>query len=231
MNRFLPTQEWQCEQSLFVLLFICAILFYSNLNCCSMKIFNTTKEHFTDWLQKQTSTHSFVFILLLAIYFGYILYHHLCFTGYMSYLDNLDFFIHELGHPIFSLSGNQFVGILWWTLMQLIIPFLCLSWFYVQKDRFAVLFTYAWIGTNFFYISFYSADAQRMQLPLFWMWKGDHIHDWNYLFSHLWILSHTDTIAFSFKLIALWFFVVFFVNTFFLLLNKLTFYKRVQKTL
>lgn len=178
------------------------------------KIFNSTTVN-------QTTDYSMFFILPIVSYLLLTFYRHTQSDLYMSMLDNMDFYIHEIWHVVFMLSGNEFVTILWGTLLQLIIPLVCLVWFYIQRDSFAVALCYAWIWTNIFYISTYSGDAENLSLPLFSMWGWwDIIHDWNYIFTHLWVLEHTDFISNSFKVIAIWFFIVFFVNTLFLIINK-----------
>lgn len=180
-----------------------------------------TRTRFSDLaIARQTTNYSLFFIIPVTAYFAYTFYQHLLSSTYMSFLDTFDFFVHELGHPVFALFWNQFIAILWGTLLQLLIPLVCMIWFWIQRDRFAVVFCYAWLGTNFFYISTYSSDAQKMALPLMWLWSGDPIHDWNFIFTKLWVLEYTDSIAFGFKVVAILFFIFYFIHIFFLIINK-----------
>lgn len=186
-----------------------------------MNILNTLRK-IEDWdMVQQKTEYSLLFVLPMAWYLSLTFYYHLQSNLYMSFLDVVDFLVHELGHRVFSIFGNQFLQILWGSLFQLIIPLACLIWFYIQRDRFAVVFSYAWIGINFFYIATYAWDAQKMALPLMVTGSWDPIHDWNYILIHLWILRYTDAVAYGFRVLASIFFVIFFLNMFFILLNKL----------
>jgi len=172
-------------------------------------------------LIKQSSKYPIFFTLPICAYLLFTFYRHLNSDLYMSLLDTFDFYIHEIGHLVFIITWNQFITVLWGTLFQLIIPIACLIWFNMQKDYFAVSLCYAWIWTNFFYISNYSWDAIKQTLPLFWFWWWwDTIHDWTYIFTRLWVLDHTDLISNWFRFIAIWFFLIFIVYSLLLIINR-----------
>lgn len=166
------------------------------------------------------SNYSMFLTLPILLYLCYILYMHIQNPLYMSLLDNADFFVHEFWHMFFMFFWNEFLSIVWGTLMQLIIPLSCLIWFFIQKDYFAISCCYAWIWTNFFYISMYSSDAILQQLPLFWN-GGDLIHDWNYIFSNLGILKYTNLMWNIFFYIWLGLFLLGIVTASSLIINRI----------
>ena len=172
-------------------------------------------------LLKQSSKYPIFFTLPICAYLIFTFYKHLNSDLYSSLLDTINFYIHELWHLVFMISFNQFIYVLGWTLFQLIIPTACLVWFYRQQDYFAVSICYAWIWTNFFSISTYSWDAIKQALPLYsfaWPWKN--LQDWNYIFTRLWVLEHAELISNWFRIIAIWFFLIFIVYSLLLILNR-----------
>ncbi len=171
-------------------------------------------------LHKKINNYSIFFTIPVVIYLSLTFYNHINSDLYMSYLDRVDFFIHELWHIVFSIFWNKLLWVAWWTILQLVIPFVCMFWFYRQSDYFAVCLCYAWLWSNFFYISTYSQDAIKMSLPLIWIWWWEVIHDWNYIFSNLWLLNFTDLISQWFKIIAIFLFLLFFIYSFFLIINR-----------
>jgi len=168
----------------------------------------------------KSSNYTVFFTLPVLVYIWYTLYMHLNYWMYMSWIDVVDFFIHEFWHILFSLFWNEFLSVAGWTLLQLIIPLLLLLYFWKQKDYFAVSLCFAWIWTNFFYISMYSWDAVNMNLPLISMWWWEVIHDWFYMFSNLWIINHTSLISNIFYYIAIWLFLFCFIFSWILIINR-----------
>ena len=80
------------------------------------------------------------------------------------HLVNLIF--HEAGHLIFAFFGD-FITSLGGTLMQLIIPILCMITLFIKtNDPFGGSICFWWVGENFLDISIYMNDAERMWLPL-----------------------------------------------------------------
>lgn len=169
----------------------------------------------------QKSDYSIIFTLPLVWYISYTLYKHIQDPFYMSMIDRVDFFIHEFGHLFFWIFGNQFLAVLWGSLMQLLIPIALLSAFILQRDKFAVAFCLTWIGTNFFYISMYAGDAIRLDLPLIWIWGWEVIHDWNYLFHETQFIIHTNLIADIFYITAIVFYIVWLFYALLLMINRI----------
>jgi hypothetical protein len=133
--------------------------------------------------------------LPLVLFYFYLLIKHLQNPEYVSIIGYLNLGIHEAGHPLFGYFG-EFMGVAGGTILQLIIPLGSILMFYKQKDYFGISFSFAWISTNLYYISAYMGDAVRMVLPRVSLpGSGTPIHDWNYLFSELGILSYHHQIA------------------------------------
>lgn len=171
---------------------------------------------------EQKTDYPSIFIFIISWYFWYVFYMYLNEWMYMDHIGRVNFFIHELGHVVFSIWGNELLSVMWWTLLQVILPVCLLISFVFQRDSFAVSFCIAIIGINFFYISLYSWDAQNLILPLISMWEwGDIIHDWRYIFSYFWILEYTSVISSFFKSIAIFCFIIYFFNTSVMMFHKI----------
>jgi hypothetical protein len=134
-------------------------------------------------------------LILLVIYFSF----HLIFDSKpWIFLDFLNLFIHEAGHLLFTAFG-QFISILGGSLFQILFPFSFFIYFLIKKDYFASSFIIFWIADNIINVSVYMRDAIPMALPLL---GGDGtIHDWNYLFVSLGLLSKSQLIGTSFYII------------------------------
>lgn len=163
-----------------------------------------------------SSKYPAIFTLPLLILIGYLFFCYVSIPQYFSLLDNVNLLIHEMGHFFFMNFRNEFLTVLWGTIMELLIPSLILIYFWRSLDYFWITLCLAWIGTNFFYIATYSGDAVKQQLPLLF---GGGIHDWYYIFSKLWVLQYTDQISFVFWcigvlffILSLWFWILLVIN-------------------
>lgn len=103
--------------------------------------------------------------------------------------------IHELGHLIFGLTRNEFFSYLGGSLIQLLAPIVGMWNFWKQEDFFAIALCFGWLSTNLFSVAAYIHDARSMQIPLVSISGGEPIHDWNYILSHLGVLSFDHLIA------------------------------------
>lgn len=113
------------------------------------------------------------------------------------FLNNADLIIHEAGHWIFALFG-QFMTVLGGSLNQVLIPFIFVVYFYINKQLYSAALTLFWVGENLINVSIYAGDAVKMQLPLL---GGDGvIHDWNWLLIYLGQLHNTAQIAGGIKI-------------------------------
>lgn len=130
--------------------------------------------------------------LLLAIgttaYFFYSARHYLDW----QFLDSVNLIFHEAGHTIFFFFP-QFVAVLGGTLLQLIVPILCILHLYSQNHYYSSALMSFWLGQNLVEISLYARDAVSMNLPLL---GGDEvIHDWNFMLSQMGMLNKADGVA------------------------------------
>jgi len=110
-----------------------------------------------------------------------------------SFLDNVDLMIHETGHFVFMILGNQFVSITGGTIAQILAPLFFVLYFYATDQKFSASLTLFWLGQSFLNVSVYANDAVNMNLPL--IGGPDVIHDWNYMLKATGLLSSTHIIA------------------------------------
>jgi hypothetical protein len=118
-----------------------------------------------------------------AAFVGWIIFYvlFLCYAAFdqsgFLFLDYVNLIIHEGGHFFFSWFGCT-ITILGGTLAELIVPALCATYFFRQREVAAVAFCGFWFFENFLYIGTYMADARVSALPL----VGSGEHDWEILF-------------------------------------------------
>ena len=111
-------------------------------------------------------------------------------------LDNVNLPIHETGHLVFALCGEQITA-LGGTLFQLIVPLAFAINFLVRGDRHAASIMVWWAGENCTYIGSYMADAVVQELPL----VGGGEHDWGFLFGEWNVLAYSERIGHDVRLI------------------------------
>jgi len=99
------------------------------------------------------------------------------FRGALWLLDGVDLAVHETGHLVFGLFGNQFLLVAGGTLLQLIMPLAFVIDFRRRGRPRSSDACVAWIGQNLLHIGRYAADARAQELPL----VGGGVHDWTYL--------------------------------------------------
>lgn len=112
------------------------------------------------------------------------------------HLINLPF--HEAGHLFFGFLGD-FLRALGGTLMQLLIPTICLGAFLLQtRDPFAGSVALWWLAENFMDIAPYMADARSGELLLLGGVTGRDVpgyHDWENVLGTLNLLPHDKLLA------------------------------------
>ena len=138
------------------------------------------------------------------------------------YLVNLIF--HEVGHLIFAVFGD-FTSSLGGTLMQLIIPILCMITLFIKtNDPFGGSICFWWVGENFLDISTYMNDAERMWLPLLGGRFGYSFpygtHDWNYILNELGVLEYCQIFAKALFCVGVFIMFLSIIWGIFLLLNQ-----------
>jgi|GEM_PF-474504 len=108
-----------------------------------------------------------------------------------SFLHGVSLAFHEAGHPIFSFFGD-FMGVLGGSLMQLLIPAVCLIAFLKRNDAFSASIALWWLGENFVDIAPYVNDARKQELILLGGVTGQDVpgfHDWNNILGRLGLLK------------------------------------------
>lgn len=131
----------------------------------------------------------------LAFYllFLYQAYRH---QGPLLMIDVVFVPVHEAGHLLFRLIGNQWIYIAAGTGMQLFAPFALAVYFAFQRHVTGTAFCAFFFFEQFLPIATYMADARAQALPLVTVGDSDYIiHDWNYLFTSLGVLKHDMQIA------------------------------------
>jgi len=114
-----------------------------------------------------------------------------------SFFHNVSLPFHEAGHIVFRLFGD-FMGVLGGSLMQVLIPVVCLVAFLKRGDAFAASFALWWTGQNFIDMAPYINDARAQQLMLLGGVTGQDVpgyHDWNNILGRLNLLHLDHTLA------------------------------------
>jgi len=110
---------------------------------------------------------------------------------------------HEAGHVVFWPFG-RFLMVLGGTILQLLIPVICLLTFHFkEKDKLGFAFCLWWLGTNLMDVGVYAADARALRLFLITGGTGQEVegHDWEYLLGRLNLLEHDLLIGGTFYLL------------------------------
>ncbi len=101
-----------------------------------------------------------------------------------SFWHLVDLPFHEAGHIFFSPFG-KFVTMLGGSLMQLIVPVVCLITLLLwTRDTFGAAVCLWWLGQSFIDLAPYIGDARALRLPLLGGFTGREVadyHDWEYL--------------------------------------------------
>ncbi|TAN38068.1 MAG: zinc ribbon domain-containing protein [Nitrospirae bacterium] len=116
-------------------------------------------------------------------------------TSFM-HLINLPF--HEAGHILFRLFG-RFMTVLGGSLLQVLIPLICLGTFLIKtRDPFAGAVAFWWTGESLLDLAPYINDARALRLILLGGVTGqdvDDYHDWEYILGHLGLLTWDHFLA------------------------------------
>ena len=112
------------------------------------------------------------------------------YDNYYSRLDNINFLIHEAGHPLMGIFGEM-PGVWWWSLFQRFVPISFFVYFFMKRANIAWQLCLFWVWQSFLYSSIYISDANKLVLPL----RGDNgIHDWQFILGDAWLIQYTDII-------------------------------------
>jgi hypothetical protein len=125
----------------------------------------------------------------LCLYTLFLLYAFFDRSGFL-FLDYVNLIIHEGGHSFFTWFGYT-IMILGGTLAELLVPLLCATYFFWQREATGFAFSSFWFFENFPYIGTYMADARSASLPL----VGSEESDWTILFSQWGLLAQDQKIG------------------------------------
>ena len=114
-----------------------------------------------------------------------------------SFLHLINLPFHEAGHIFFSFFG-RFFQVLGGSLLQVIIPAVCLVAFLTRREPFSASIALWWTGQSFIDLAPYINDARAGQLMLIGGITGQEapdFHDWNVLLSMTGLLNYDGVIA------------------------------------
>ena len=135
-------------------------------------------------------------LLLLAC--AWIFFKHLQDPLYGGIVKGLNLALHEIGHVLFGFVG-EFIGIAGGTIFQLAAPVIAGVMFYRQRDFFGIAIALCWLGTNFFDVAVYAADARAGDLPLVGLGGADPEHDWFIMLAETDLLYKDQLIGGAFR--------------------------------
>jgi hypothetical protein len=115
-------------------------------------------------------------------------------NGWVPWLSNVDLGVHELGHMLAFWAPESLVQTAG-SFLQVIVPLGFGVYFWLRRDRFAVVLMLAWAAESLNNVSVYIYDATRMVLPLLGDDGSGAGHDWHNILTRLGLLDHTDGIA------------------------------------
>lgn len=139
---------------------------------------------------------------LLLLICAWIFYRHLQDPMYGGIAKGLNLAIHEIGHVLFGFIG-EFIGIMGGTLLQIAAPITAAWLFYRQRDFFAIAVALCWLGTSFFDVAVYAADARAGDLPLVGLGGADPEHDWFIMLAETDLLNHDQQIGGLFRMLGI----------------------------
>ena len=114
-----------------------------------------------------------------------------------SFLHLINLPFHEAGHILFSFFG-RFLQVLGGSLLQVVIPAICLVAFLIRREPFSASIGLWWVGQSFIDMAPYINDARAGQLMLIGGVTGQEapdFHDWNVLLSMRGLLNYDGVIA------------------------------------
>lgn len=106
-------------------------------------------------------------------------------------VSSLTILFHEAGHILFSFFGHTLM-VLGGTIVELLIPSLCICYFYMRYDTLGELFSWWWFSIALYSVSIYVGDARSQSLSLI---GGPGGHDWSYLLGQFGLLHYDQLIS------------------------------------
>lgn len=122
-------------------------------------------------------------------------------------LHALDTLIHEAGHGILGLFGNELIMFMGGTLFQIFIPGLFIFSFLTTRKMIGAQLSFFWLAENLICISIYAADAVEKKLPLIGGLSKAY-HDWSNILTRLNMLDSAKDISDYFYYSSIFFFFI-----------------------
>jgi len=117
----------------------------------------------------------------------------------LLHLVNLPF--HEAGHIIFGVIGSRLLAALGGSLMQLLVPLVCVLAFLLQtRDTFGAAVGVWWLGESFMDLAPYINDSRSLNMVLLGGVTGREVadyHDWEFILRNTGLLRLDHAIAYS----------------------------------
>jgi hypothetical protein len=107
----------------------------------------------------------------------------------------ITFGVHELGHLVFMLTGNEFLTVAGGSLLQLLVPLGAVWLMRERGDVLGVAVAVMWLAASLGNLSWYIGDARELVLPLVSMGGEGDDHDWSYLLRTVDLLEQDTRIA------------------------------------
>jgi hypothetical protein len=135
-----------------------------------------------------------IVLFVLLLFFGLFQYALVRDIEMPRLIDNAFMPIHEAGHALFRPLGLT-AAIAGGTFLQLFVPFALALYFMRQRQAQGVACCMFFVFEQCLPVARYMADARVQQLPQFTVGGYESVHDWNYLFTKLGVLSYDTEIA------------------------------------
>lgn len=146
-----------------------------------------------------------------------------------NFLHMINLPFHEAGHILFSPFG-RFISVLGGSIMQLLVPFICLlTLLFKTRDAFGASVCLWWLGESFMDLAPYINDARELKLILLGGVTGRDVsdyHDWEFLLRNLGLLKYDQALASIAQALGIIFMLLTFLWGGFLLMKQ---YKNLQR--
>lgn len=114
--------------------------------------------------------------------------------GEWTLFSGIIFGAHEFGH-LFWMFFGEWMGVAGGSLTQLLIPVGAAAVVLRSRDWFGVAICGVFLATSLGELSWYIADARRLELDLVSFSEEGGIHDWNYLLNSVGLIRQDRVIA------------------------------------
>lgn len=134
----------------------------------------------------------------LLLVFVWILHGYLDDPLNTSIFDGMNLAFHEMGHAAFMWFGSRMLTVAGGTIFQLGIPIAAGGYLlHKQRDPFGAAVCLFWLGTAFFGVGVYAADARAQALPLVSPFGPVDVdsHDWTVMLMRYGMLSRDEVIG------------------------------------